>query len=89
MVATSAWRAAMTHESGKTRFRSFAPTMYTPGRAATATNVRPTWIEAMTAKATTKLSSDIPIRGAKAATIWTERMSELAREMIWPDCTRS
>ncbi len=25
MVATSAWRAAMTHESGKTRFRSRAP----------------------------------------------------------------
>ena len=43
----------------------------------------------MTAKATTKLSSDIPIRGRERRTICTERMSELAREMIWPDCTRS
>ncbi len=28
-------------------------------------------------------------RGAKVMYIWTERMSELAREMSWPDWTRS
>ncbi len=31
----------------------------------------------------------MPISGAKATNICTERMSELAREMIWPDWTRS
>ena len=29
------------------------------------------------------------IIGANVMYIWTERMSELAREMSWPDCTRS
>ena len=43
----------------------------------------------MNTKATTKLSSDIAMSGAKARNICTERMSELAREMSWPDCTRS
>ncbi len=43
----------------------------------------------ITTSATTKLSSDMAISGEKAMTICTERMSELAREMIWPDWTRS
>ena len=29
------------------------------------------------------------MQGAKVRYIWTERMSELAREMSWPDWTRS
>ncbi len=39
-------------------------------------------MESITTRATTKLSRDIAMSGAKAMTICTERMSELAREMI-------
>ena len=39
--------------------------------------------------ATIKLRNCTAMIGANAKNIWTERMSELALEMIWPLCTRS
>ena len=45
--------------------------------------------DSMKARAST---NDSPVRvmsGAKARNICTDRMSALAREMSWPDCTRS
>ena len=46
-------------------------------------------MESMKMKATTAMEHWTRIMGAKVRYIWTERMSELAREMSCPDCTRS
>ena len=43
----------------------------------------------MNTSATTKLTRLSDTRGAKVRNICTDRMSEFAREMSWPDCTRS
>ena len=59
------------------------------GNVATATKVRPTWIDSISTSATTKLTRLSEINGANVRNICTERMSELAREISWPACTRS
>ena len=56
---------------------------------AMATKARGTSIESMKPKATMAMEHWTRIDGAKVMYIWTERMSQLAREMSWPDCTRS
>ena len=56
---------------------------------AMATKARGTLIESMTPKAMTAIEHWTRISGANVMYIWTERMSELAREMSWPDWTRS
>ena len=43
----------------------------------------------MKPKATTAMEHWTRMDGANVMYIWTERMSELAREMSCPDCTRS
>ena len=56
---------------------------------AMATKARGTLIDSMKMKATTAMEHWTRMDGAKVMYIWTERMSELAREISWPDCTRS
>ena len=56
---------------------------------AMATKASGTLIESMKPKATTAIEHWTRINGAKVRYICTERMSELAREISWPDCTRS
>ena len=46
-------------------------------------------IVSMMAKATMNPTKRTEMFGANARNIWTARMSELAREMSWPVCTRS
>ena len=77
------------HESGNVWFRILTPAMYTNGIVASATSVRPTWIVNMKTSATAKLTRLSATSGAKVRNICTDRMSEFAREMSWPDCTRS
>ena len=43
----------------------------------------------MSASAARKLNAETMIIGPNASIIWMARMSELAREMSWPDCTES
>ena len=43
----------------------------------------------MMARAKKNIRIDREISGANARNIWSDRMSELAREMSWPDWTRS
>ena len=54
-----------------------------------ATRAKGTLMASMYPKATTAMEHCTRIIGAKVRYIWTERMSELARLMSWPDCTRS
>ena len=56
---------------------------------AMATKASGTLMVSMTQKAMTAIEHWTRISGAKVMYIWTERMSELAREMSWPDWTRS
>ncbi len=53
------------------------------------TNASCTLIDNISANASTATLHDTRMLGAKARYICTERMSEFAREMSWPDCTRS
>ena len=46
-------------------------------------------IETMKPKASTPIEACTMISGAKVEYICTLRMSELARLISWPDCTRS
>ena len=62
---------------------------YVNGSVATATSVRPTWIDSISPNATTKLTRFSEISGANVRNICTDLMSEFAREMSWPACTRS
>ena len=82
-------RACTIQESGNVWFRSLTPARYTNGIVERATIVRPTWIENMKTSATTKLRRLSATSGAKVRNICTDRMSEFAREMSCPDCTRS
>ena len=59
------------------------------GMDAMATKASGTLMESMKANATKAMEHCTRIMGAKVRYICTERMSELAREMSWPDCTRS
>ena len=59
------------------------------GIGATATSVSGTLTFSMMPSATTKLTRLRLTIGMKVRNICTERMSLLAREMSWPDCTRS
>ena len=59
------------------------------GIAAMATKASGTLMESMKAKATSAMEHCTRIMGANVRYICTERMSELAREISWPDCTRS
>ena len=54
-----------------------------------ATRVSHTWIESMNPRAAANITIVIEIMGPNTRNIWTERMSELAREMTWPDWVRS
>ena len=56
---------------------------------AMAMKAKGTLMDSMKMKATTAIEHCTRIMGAKVMYIWTERMSELAREISWPDCTRS
>ena len=89
MVATSASRAWMSHDTGNIDLRMRWPTMKTKGMVNMATKARATLIESMKPKATRAMLHCTRIIGAKVMYICTERMSELAREMSWPDWTRS
>ena len=59
------------------------------GMVAIATNASGTLVASMYPKATTAMEHWTMINGAKVRYICTERMSELAREISCPDCTRS
>ena len=59
------------------------------GIGATATSVSGTLTFSMITRATTKLTRLRLTIGMKVRNSCTERMSLLAREMSWPDCTRS
>ena len=59
------------------------------GIGATATSVSGTLTLSMIPSATTKLTRLSATIGMNVRNICTERMSLLAREMSWPDCTRS
>ena len=59
------------------------------GIGATATSVSGTLTLSMIPSATTKLTRLRLTIGMKVRNSCTERMSLLAREMSWPDCTRS
>ena len=59
------------------------------GIDAMATKASGTLMESMKPKATTAMEHCTRIIGAKVRYICTERMSELAREISCPDCTRS
>ena len=48
-----------------------------------------TLIDSMKPKAITAIEHCTRISGANVMYIWTERMSELARLISWPDWTRS
>ena len=54
-----------------------------------ATKARGTLIDSMYPNATTAMAHWTRMLGAKVRYIWTDRMSELDREMSWPDWTRS
>jgi hypothetical protein len=56
---------------------------------AMAMKARATLMESMKPNATTAMEHWTRMEGAKVMYICTERMSELAREMSWPDWTRS
>ena len=79
----------MSHDTGNIDLRILTPTKKTKGMVAMATKARGTLIDSMKPKATTAMQHCTRIIGAKVMYICTERMSELAREMSWPDCTRS
>ncbi len=59
------------------------------GIATIATRASTTLIESMKPKATTATRHCTRIDGPKIRYICTARISELAREISWPDCTRS
>ncbi len=54
-----------------------------------ATKASGTLIDSMKPKATTAMLHWTRIMGANVMYICTDRMSELAREISWPDWTRS
>ena len=54
-----------------------------------ATNANGTLIDSMYPKATTAIAHWTRIEGPNVRYIWTDRISELAREISWPDWTRS
>ena len=56
---------------------------------AMATKASGTLMDSMKPKATRAMEHWTRMDGAKVMYIWTDRMSELAREMSCPDCTRS
>jgi hypothetical protein len=89
VVATSAVRACTIHEIGNIRSRMRTPTRYTNGSGSRATTASGTCTASMRPKANRKLTTCSTISGANVRNICTERMSELAREMSCPDCTRS
>ena len=59
------------------------------GIDAMATNASGTLMESMKPNATIAMEHCTRIMGANVRYICTERMSELAREISCPDCTRS
>ena len=79
----------MSQDTGNIDLRMRCPTKKTKGIVAMATKARGTLIDSMKPKATRALLHWTRIMGAKVMYIWTERMSEFAREMSWPDWTRS
>ena len=88
-VATSARRAWMIQEMGNMTWRIRMPAQNRNGITDMATRASGTLIESMKQKATIPMQHCTRISGANVAYICTERMSELAREMSWPDWTRS
>ena len=89
MVATSARRDWISQDTGNIDLRILTPTITTKGIVAMATKARGTLMESMKQNATTAMLHCTRMLGAKVRYICTERMSELAREMSCPDCTRS
>ena len=89
IVAMSAVRAIITHAMGKSFLRMFMPVNSTKGNVTQVTSVSTGSISNMSASAARKLRPATAIIGANMSTIWMARMSELAREMSWPDCTLS
>ena len=89
IVAISAPRPCTIHDSGNMMFRSRAPAANVNGTTAMATIASRRSIDTMIATATTKLMMLRATSGANVRNSCTERMSEFAREMSWPDCTRS
>jgi hypothetical protein len=88
-VATSARRDWISHDTGNICFRMRTPTIHTNGIVDIVTNARGTLIDSISAKARMATLHCTRMLGANARYICTERMSELAREMSCPDCTRS
>ena len=81
MVATSAMRDWMTHEIGNITFRMRTPVQNSSGMTAIAMSASGTEIDSMKMKAMTPMAHCTRMSGAKVEYIWTERMSEFAREM--------
>ena len=69
--------------------RNRCPIAKTPGNATIVIAVRGTLIAAINPIATTKLKNWTAMIGANAINIWTDLISELARLIICPLCTRS
>ena len=74
---------------GNITLRILMPTQKRIGIVAIAIKAKGTLMANMNPKATTPMAHCTMIKGANVAYIWTDRISELAREMSWPDCERS
>ena len=84
IMATSAIRACVTHERGKTRLRSLSPTYSTSGSGAIATRVKGSDSATIAAVPITSSASCMATRGPNANSSWMERTSLLALEMTCP-----
>src|SRR5579863_6839986 len=87
MVATSASRDWINHDTGNIDLRILTPTTTTAGIVAIATRANGTLMDNMNPKATTATPHCTRIDGPNVMYICTERMSELAREINCPDWT--
>ena len=79
----------MSHDTGKSDFRIITPTRYTSGIVTIEMSASGTSIDSMNPNATSAIEHCTRMSGANVMYSCTERMSEFAREISCPDCTRS
>ena len=79
----------MSHETGNRLRRIRTPRTARSAPSAIVASASGTLIVSISANASTATPHWTNTVGANARYSWTGRMSELEREISWPDCTRS